>query len=257
MSAAQETLSPTLLENLAGAMASTLDLEEILRLARRAASWNGIFSRQESVRKRWRLGIARDEAFHFYYPDNLDALQNAGCELVEFSPMRDANLPAGLDGLYLGGGYPEEHAAALADNTGMLEQIRRFPGLVYAECGGLMYLSEEIRTQDGLRCPQVGRLPACVRMGKSRRALGYVEVTLEAPACWGGRGDTLRGHEYHYSELVRTPGWETVYAVRQKSAGKTSREGFRHGRVLASYIHLHFASRPAAVRSFVKSLGAI
>ena len=98
------------------------------------------------------VGIAVDEAFHFYYPDNLLALEEAGCRLVTFSPLRDKALPAGIDALYFGGGYPECKAAELAANTGMCKSIREFAGtgrVVYAECGGLMYLSDGIRTLDG------------------------------------------------------------------------------------------------------------
>jgi cobyrinic acid a,c-diamide synthase len=209
----------------------------------------------------FRLGIARDEAFHFYYPDNLEALEHAGCKLVPFSPIRGAALPPNLDGLYIGGGYPEEHAAALAANQSLLQQIRDFAaagGLIYAECGGLMYLSEGIKTTDGTQHALLGLLPAWTRMCPRRKSLGYVEVTLSHDSLWGRRGERLRGHEFHYSELLTDPAagsdWQTVYEARHRQSDVVTREGFQRGRVLASYMHLHFASRPAAVQRFVACL---
>ena len=112
--------------------------------------------------RRVRLGIARDEAFHFYYPDNLESLAAAGAEWAEFSPLADRRLPEDLDGLYFGGGYPEVHAARLAANRSLLDDVRRFASsgrAVYAECGGLMYLGREIRTLDGARQTMAGSCP--------------------------------------------------------------------------------------------------
>ena len=208
-----------------------------------------------------RLGIARDEAFHFYYPDNIEALEQAGCECVPFSPIKDSALPPNLNGLYFGGGYPEEHAAALAANQGLLQNIRRFAaagGWIYAECGGLMYLAEGIETGDGARHAMLGLLPAWTRMCQRRQSLGYVEVTLNLDSLWGRRGDCLRGHEFHYSELAGNPAadsqWQTAYSVKRRQSDAVAAEGFQRGRVLASYAHVHLASRPEAVRHVVAQL---
>ena len=252
LSATARSVPDDLINQLADALSSCLDTDEILRIARHAQplAASAAASPSSSFRK-WRLGVARDEAFHFYYPDNLDALCNAGCELVFFSPLADGNLPENLDGLYLGGGYPEEHAAELSDNKTMLEQIAGFPKMIYAECGGLMYLSEGIETKDGSRHPQAGRIPAWVRMSSVRRALGYVEVSFTRETFWGMPGETLRGHEYHYSELTRQPEWDTAYSVTRRRDGVNFLEGFQRGSVLASYAHLHFASRPKAIDNFI------
>jgi cobyrinic acid a,c-diamide synthase len=206
-----------------------------------------------------RLGVARDEAFHFYYPDNLQALQRGGCELVTFSPLRDSSLPAGLSGIYLGGGYPEEYAAELSADSAMLDSIRTFAsagGMVYAECGGLMYISESLETLDGKSHPMLGLLPATTRMCKRLQSLGYREATLLRDGFWGKRGDRLRGHEFHYSEMTRTPPWPAAYQTSRRRSGKESCEGFQNdsGSILASYLHLHFASRPTAVEYFVNRL---
>lgn len=163
-------------------------------------------------------------------------------------------MPERLDGLYLGGGYPEEFAAELSANASMLEQIRNFKGRIYAECGGLMYLSEGIETKTGERYPQIGLLPTWVRMKKQLKVLGYVEVALTEPAIWGEPGAILRGHEYHYSELLTQPDCKTSYAVKHRRSSEIIAEGFQHDNVLANYIHLHFASHPEAIDSFVRHL---
>jgi len=258
------SFSPALLDKLADALKSGMSVDAIVEAARQADCSRTL---QRSVSPPnagafgYRLGIARDEAFHFYYPDNLEALEQAGCELVPFSPIHDPALPSNLSGLYLGGGYPEEHAAALAANRNLLQQVRQFAaagGLIYAECGGLMYLAEGIETTNGARHALLGLLPAWTRMCSRRKSLGYVEVTLSTDSLWGRRGEQLRGHEFHYSELLADPttnsDWQTAYEARHRQSDVVTREGFQRGRVLASYMHLHFASRPAAVQRFVACL---
>jgi cobyrinic acid a,c-diamide synthase len=248
-------LVSTKLDQLADSLAPALGIDELLSAAYTAPQWTKKTMEQVTISRRIRLGIARDDAFHFYYPDNLEALERAGCELEVFSPLSDSHLPENLDGLYLGGGYPEEYAAELSANVCMRDQIRRFPGLIYGECGGLMYLAEGIETREGRRFAMVGLLPEWVRMGKRRKALGYVEVTFDEPTIWGRPGDTLRGHEYHYSEWIRSPDWQRSYKVRKRRSNEIYSEGFQRGSILASYIHLHFASQPAAVSEFVRHLG--
>src|SRR5439155_1347106 len=130
---------------------------------------------------RVRVAIARDAAFSFYYRDNLDRLAAAGAELVGWSPLADAGLPAGTRLLYLGGGYPEVHAPRLAANAAARAAVREFAaagGAIYAECGGLMYLAEMLRTLDGTSHPMCGVLPLAVRMEPRLAALGYVEVAI-------------------------------------------------------------------------------
>jgi cobyrinic acid a,c-diamide synthase len=203
------------------------------------------------------LALADDEAFHFYYPDNLEALERDGCELVRFSPLHDSSLPPDVQGVYFGGGYPEEYAAELAANIPLLDSIRTFAaagGLIYAECGGLMYVSEWLETLDGERHRMLGLMPATTRMSQRMQTLGYREATLAQDNFWGKRGDKIRGHEFHYSELVRRPDWPSVYQVTGVYSHESASEGFQRHNVVASYLHLHFASRPKAVAHFVESL---
>ncbi len=208
-----------------------------------------------------RIGLAMDEAFHFYYADMLDALRSAGMEIAFFSPLNDSRLPENISGLYLGGGYPELYAGKLESNGPMLKAIRRYADSgrpLYAECGGLMYLSRGIETQ-GVFHPLCGILPTRTRMRSGRTALGYVEATLTDDSLWGSAGDTLRGHEFHYSELIDDPtadsSWQRVYQVRRRMSEKSEAEGFQRGAILASYLHLHLASRPGAITHFINQCG--
>ena len=175
--------------------------------------------------------------------------------------LTDRRLPAGISGLYLGGGYPEAHAEALAANGEMLAAIRAFAASgkpLYAECGGLMYLSEGLFA-DGRFHPFLGILPARTRMLAGKKTLGYVEVTLTEDSLWGGRGEVFRGHEFHYSELVgdptADPTWRRVYALRRRRSDTVEAEGFQKGAILASYTHLYYAAQPAAIDHFINRLG--
>jgi cobyrinic acid a,c-diamide synthase len=200
-----------------------------------------------------RIGVALDEAFHFYYDDNLRRLEQLGAELVRFSPVHDAALPE-VDGLYLGGGYPELCAEALAANAAMRAAIAGFAragGPIYAECGGLMYLASAIRTLDGRRHAMLGLLPGEVEMRDRLVALGYVEVETQAATPLGGPGLRFRGHQFRYSELQLTGEVEHAYTVRRRRGGEVAREGYRIGNVLGSYVHAHWASNPAAARGLV------
>jgi cobyrinic acid a,c-diamide synthase len=208
------------------------------------------------------LAVAQDEAFHFYYPDLLDELKKRGAKILFFSPLRDAALPAGADALYLGGGYPEVYAKELSENVQMLDSIRAFAkadGVIYAECGGLIYLTQSIATRAGDEYPLVGLVPAKTRMTDKRIRLGYVEITLKDDSLWGQAGTTLRGHEFHYGELLSDPtqaesaAWSAVYARRRQNNQPETDEGFQslNGRVLASFVHLHLASHPDALDRFV------
>lgn len=206
---------------------------------------------------RVRMGVARDTAFCFYYEDNLRLLAAAGAELVEFSPLSDAHLPAELDGLYLGGGYPELHAAELEANTTWKAELGAFAAsgrLIYAECGGLMALGRGLIDASGRNYQMAGLLPITVRMCARLRALGYREVTPLWPEA-ADAGLRLRGHEFHYSEIAAEeealpPAWRITYP---KAAEKTT-AGYCTGGVVASYLHLHFASCPEFARVLVEKM---
>jgi len=206
-----------------------------------------------------RIGYARDRAFCFYYEENLRMLRQAGAELVPFSPLHDTNLPPALKGLYLGGGYPELHAAELAANTAMLGKIRDFCQSgkpVYAECGGFMYLMKSLRTRDGREHPMAGVFDFSCAMQGRHQALGYREISLTSPCPLGASGEKARGHEFHYSQMAGSdPSAAHVYEAHDRS-GKTSVGGYLKANCLASYVHLHFGSNPAMAERFVGACGA-
>jgi cobyrinic acid a,c-diamide synthase len=164
-----------------------------------------------------------------------------------------------VDGLYLGGGYPEVHATALAENTAVHKAVRRFADAgrpIYAECGGLMFLAESLESVDGRLHPMVGILPAAVRMRAHGLTLGYAEVELAAPCPLGEAGLGARGQEFHASTLGPVPpSVRRVYRLRAPGGGERA-EGYLLGRALLSYVHLHFASNPALATAFVDTCAA-
>jgi cobyrinic acid a,c-diamide synthase len=241
--------------------ADWIDLDAIVAMARSApplAVEAHPLAAASPARSRARIGIAYDDAFHFYYEDNLRRLEDAGAELLRFSPVNDAKLPD-ADGFYFGGGYPEAHGAALSGNSAMLTALRNFAragGPIYAECGGLMYLCEGIRTLDGRVWPMAGLVPGIATMNERLQALGYVEVETRGATILGPAGLRLRGHQFRYSTMEPTAGSAsitTMYSVTPRWGGGAFEEGYGTGSVLASYVHAHWASNPAVARGFVES----
>jgi cobyrinic acid a,c-diamide synthase len=200
-----------------------------------------------------RIGVAWDEAFCFYYQDNLDMLEEAGAEIVIFSPLHDKALPKNLDGLYLGGGYPELHAAPLSLNESMRAAVLAFSRSdkpVYAECGGFMYLTEAIIDTDEQRHPMVGVYPTASRMQKGLRRLGYRQVTMQQDTILGVKGGCCYGHEFHYSAINAMP--ENIQRGYILDDGRI--EGYIRDNTLAGYVHLHWGRTPEAARHFVRMM---
>ncbi len=231
------------------ALGEALDLEAVLELARPVDP----VPPPISPPPRARIGVALDAAFHFVYPDTLDRLRAAGGQVVPVSPLADEGLPPDLDGLILCGGYPEVHAAELAANDGFRASVRALAAAgrpILAECGGLMYLGEGLYDLDGAAHAMCGVLPLQAEMTDGLQQLGWREVTTTRETPLGPVGTTLRGHAFHHSRLVFEPDLPTAYAWR---AGPLSGAcGYVQEQVLASWIHLHFASAPGALPAFVE-----
>jgi cobyrinic acid a,c-diamide synthase len=190
-----------------------------------------------------RLALAAGPAFSFIYPENLVLLHQAGAELVPFDPLEDPHLPAGCDGLYVGGGFPEVFAPALAENLPLLESVRHAVagGLVtWAECGGLLWLCRRL---DGT--PMVGAIPAEARMTESL-TIGYRSAVTQAVTPFGPPGLDLRGHEFH--RTVAEPAGD---ALTLKGRFGEGRAGFASPTLFASYLHQHIATSPALAERFV------
>jgi cobyrinic acid a,c-diamide synthase len=249
-------LSDENVDKLAGLIEENIDID---RLLNRLPDIDGCTSNPKIAclekKSRVRIGVARDNAFCFYYQDNLDMLEARGAELVFFSPVKEDNLPPNLDGIYFGGGYPELFAKQLAANLSLRDQIRKksIAGMpIYGECGGFMYLCREIRAKDGNRYPMTGCFPFTTGMFPRLKSLGYRQIRLTENTLIGKCGRIVRGHEFHYSEITNcSKDIPTVYDVSARAGRNETREGYYSARTLGSYIHLHFGSQPDVAGNFV------
>jgi cobyrinic acid a,c-diamide synthase len=223
------------------------DVDSIISLARGAPPFSPSPSGKTlPTATRCKIGLAFDEAFHFYYEDNLRRLENAGAELIRFSPVHDEHLPP-VDGIYIGGGYPEVHAQPLAANVSMRRDIRAFAragGAIYAECGGLMYLCSSLRTLDGSCYEMCGVLQGETTMRDKLQALGYVEVETVEDSLVGAAGLRFRGHQFRYSNIKISETVVRAFDVSPRRGGNSFLEGYQIANVLGSYIHAHWASNP-------------
>ena len=207
------------------------------------------------------LAVAHDEAFCFHYPDNLDLLEAAGARLAYFRPAHGERLPVGAAGVYLGGGYPELHAAALSANQGFFDDLHALHARgapIYAECGGFMVLTEALFDLDGRRWPMAGLVPDTVRMTPDLVALGYRHATAACNHLLADAGTTLRGHEFHHSRWEpAVPAAANAWHLRGTDpAAPSSIDGHAYDNLLASYLHIHFAQDPAIATRFVARLRA-
>ncbi len=204
-----------------------------------------------------KIAIARDAAFNFYYPDNLDILQQLGAELIFWSPLKDPQLPPDIQGLYFGGGFPEVFAPQLSQNTSVLQSVKTAiqAGMpTYAECGGLMYLCEKILDFEQQSWSMVGVIPTTAVMGK-RLKLGYYQALTLQDTPLLLQGKTVRGHEFHRSEL-QTESTSPLYEMQRLQTAETQPkrlEGWGHlPHLHASYLHLHWGSFQEIPRRFLQ-----
>ena len=204
------------------------------------------------------IGVAQDPAFCFYYPENFRLLEQAGVELVPFSPLNDTALPDHIKGIYLGGGYPELYADRLSRNQTLRDAILAccqddMP--IYGECGGFMYLCRALTDLDQNTHPMCGCFPFKAQMHPKLKALGYRQVQLTDDSLLGQSGLTVRGHEFHYSDLVEddsTPNTKTIYTVSSRKGDRPKQEGYLTRKTLGSYVHLHFGSHSECAVVFVQ-----
>lgn len=202
------------------------------------------------------MAVAQDDAFHFYYQDNLDIIEQSGVRLVPFSPLEDSQVPA-CDMLWLGGGYPEMFASQLAANHAMRTAVKQLAGRgvpVYAECGGLMYLGGSLADASGQTHAMCGVLAGHSTMGNRLKRFGYCEATANHDTLLAAAGETLRGHEFHYSEFTTSlPARQQCRKVRDGQLVRQWQGGWQQGNTFASYLHLHFAQRPAMLNRWFKT----
>ncbi len=248
---ALEGNDPTFYTRLGQAATETLDLEAIARLAQAAPDWEETVEPEmprdaNAIGNPVRVGLAHDPAFCFYYPDNLALLEQAGGSLCRFSPMNDVSIPD-VDVLYLGGGYPEIYAKALAKNSSMRQSIKTFAqngGVIYAECGGMLYLTNALKDFDGTQYDMVGVIPAEGVMSRAHMTLGYRSLTLTQASPIGEQGLILRGHEFHYSTIQPQGKLDYVGQLTDAQGRDRGPDGIVVGNVTAFYTHLHFSTCP-------------
>jgi len=203
-----------------------------------------------------RIGVLRDEAFQFYYPENLEALRREGAELVFASPLRDEALPE-VDALYIGGGFPETLADGLASNRGFRASVAAAAaaGLpVYAECAGAVYLGEKL-VVEGRAYPMAGALPVVFGFAPKPQGHGYTEVEVVGGNPFYGSGDRLRGHEFHYSHVLDLDESEVslVFRVLRGFGVDGSRDGICRKNILATYCHVHALGARSWARALVRA----
>ncbi len=243
-------------ESLADAVEKFVDIDKLLELTKIKRPELSQRSSQPVTDNKVRLALARDSAFHFYYPDNLYLLRQAGFEIVEFSPLTDKSLPEGTRMVMLGGGFPEMFAAELAANQEMRQAIKDFAdndGFIYAECGGFMYLGESLTNSAGETFPLCGVIPGDSKMTPKLRSLGYREVTTLAETPFGPVDTTMRGHEFHWSEMELQQSCPPLYRQQSRRGGEKLC-GVHVRNVFASYIHLHFISTPQVIQAWCNAL---
>ena len=209
--------------------------------------------------ERPRIGIIKDSAFQFYYPENIEALKEAGAEIVFISPLTQNDLPA-LDALYIGGGFPETHAQQLAENKGFRGALKDMAeeGLpIYAECGGLMYLGEALVLAEK-SYPMVGILPLTFDFFSRPQGHGYTVVTVENSNPYYDIGTEIRGHEFHYSRVLKWSGDQKDLVFRmQRGVGITKdKDGICYKNVLATYTHIHALGTPHWAPALVRNAAA-
>jgi len=220
-----------------------LDLDAMMEMARDASEWTEVEMPCLDRMGSFDLAVARDDAFNFYYQDNLDIMTELGARLTFFSPIKDS-LPD-ADGYYFGGGYPELHLDALEGNTEAREPLLRRIGEgvpVYAECGGMMYLGSKVKGRDGRPREMVGAFDAEVEMTERCQAMGYAQVECRKDCLLTRTGHRFRGHVFHYSRVNQYDGTEFAYCLNRNKGIDGHMDGFVRGNALASYLHVHLGS---------------
>jgi cobyrinic acid a,c-diamide synthase len=248
------------IEHLADKIEKTVDIDGILNIAfkkpnMKEAHIPDSLTKKSSVR----IGIAKDKAFNFYYQDNLELLEMLGANLIYFSPMEDRKLPDNLDGIYFGGGYPEVFCKELSCNQDFKDDLMRYIERhipVYAECGGLMYLSNSINLTNGEKHEMVGAISGDIYMTDRLKRFGYSEVEVIKDNPISKKGDKIRVHEFHFSEIRNSNAENHCFKIKKKRFDNKVTEwtcGYSYKNIIAGYPHIHFWSNISFARTFIDS----
>ncbi len=237
-----------------------IDINKIIKLGRAspklAAFKKTIFVNHQKTISRLNIAVAFDQAFNFYYQDNLNILKHLGAHILFFSPLKNQRLPKNIHGLYIGGGYPELFARPLSKNTSLKKDIYTMAdnGLpIYAECAGLMYLTQGIIDFKKINYPMVGIFKAVTAMSNRLQTLGYVNIHTINNNILSWPNERIRAHLFHWSYLKKISD-NLIYAYKvEKNGYKTFYDGLINKNVLASYAHLHFASNLNFPKRFIQA----
>lgn len=238
-------------------VATTVDVGRLYELSEKALELpkqnvSSLFTTYTN--KKVRIAVAYDPAFHFYYEENLELLQKRGAELIFFSPLENEVVPLDVDGLYLGGGFPEEFAPKLSSNANSMDSVyhavvkRGIP--TFAECGGYMYLCKELVTAGGDSYPMVGVIPGIVQMQTRLAALGYREVKGMNRNFLLKEGEVAKGHEFHYSTFHHQTDLPAAFETKGMRGKGT--DGYISKNLVAGYTHIHFGSNPRIVDNWIQ-----
>ena len=249
-----ENHSVNVIEKICAAVETQVDVDALIELAKNSAPLEKISNSYQLTANSLKIAVARDEAFNFYYGASLNELERLGAEIIYFSPLNDKNLPEGISGLIIGGGFPEMFAAQLEQNKKIRAEIFHAAeaGLpIFAECGGFMYLMRELIDFNGKSFEMCGVLDGVATMTNKLQTVGYVEAEILRDCAIGKAGDKIRAHEFHFSTAETSD--EKIFKCRRMRTGAEYFAGAGKKNLVASYLHIHFASCTSTASNFIQA----
>ena len=249
-----ENHSVDAIKKICAAVEEQVDLNALINLAKNSSPLKIIPNSSFLIPNCLSIGVAKDEAFNFYYGASLNELEKLGAEILYFSPLNDTTLPK-VDGLIIGGGFPEMFAAQLEKNKNLRAEIfaAAQDGLpIFAECGGFMYLMRELIDFDGKIFEMCGVLDGVATMTKKLQTVGYVESEILSDCVIGKAGEKIHAHEFHFSTAEISSG-EKIFKCRRMRTGKEYFAGLKKKNLVASYLHIHFAGNKTLAKNFVEA----
>ncbi len=250
-----------LYENLGKMVLETVDIDKLLKVANSVdvfPDYDKLIFHDYHDKLNVTLAIAKDNAFCFYYQDDIDLFEAMGATIKYFSPLNDRSVPDDVNGIFLGGGFPELNAEKLMENENMMNSIldsHKQGTIIYGECGGMMYLLEKLIDCDGRSFKMCRVLKGTSKMENGRQGLGYIIADVVSDNIICKRGDSFRAHEFHWSKLMDIPDDNVfAYNTRKSNGKKYGFDGLLNKNVLASYSHVHFSSNPKLAKSFLSAM---
>ena len=247
-----ENNSVDVIKKICAAVEEQVDVDALIELAKNSAPLQTSTNHQPLTTNHLKIAVARDEAFNFYYGASLNELERLGAKIIYFSPLNDEHLPK-VDGLIIGGGFPEMFAASLEQNKKLRAEIFNAAeaGLpIFAECGGFMYLMSRLIDFNGKSFEMCNVLDGAATMTNKLQMVGYVEAEILRDCAIGKAGDKIRAHEFHFSTAETSD--EKIFKCQRMRTGAEYFAGVAKKNLVASYLHIHFAGNPSAAKNFIQ-----